>query len=119
MSKRYFISKAFKRFILFQCSCDFMPSKFKILKKAEECEICGCKSKVEKSIGSAVGGGNFLICPAEQEYPELHAELAEKVENLSEGEKHPKSYLKELEKEIRQIRRKFKDTPVLEKVRTK
>ncbi|MSS74447.1 hypothetical protein EXS72_02290 [Candidatus Pacearchaeota archaeon] len=38
--------------------------------------------------------------------PELHAEIEEKIERLEE-EGHPKSYIKELEKEIKEIKHKF------------
>ncbi|MBI4014539.1 MAG: hypothetical protein HY365_01150, partial [Candidatus Aenigmarchaeota archaeon] len=94
---------------------DLIPAnEIVILKSAETCDVCGCKSKVEEHLYGAGMRADSLICPGEKKHPKLHEELLEKVEN-SESDMHPKSYLKELAKEIQQLRAKFKSIPTREK----
>lgn len=92
-----------------------MPTEIIILKSAEKCDVCGCKSKIEKREWGIGGGGALLVCPGEKKHPKLHEKLYEKVENF-ESDMHPKSYLKELRAEILKLRATFKGMPILKKI---
>ncbi len=91
-----------------------MPMCVRIFKRPKTCDICGCKSKVEIFIAAIGGGGPELLCPGEKKYPRIHEILEKKLYKLDE-DGHPKSYIKELEKEITELDKKFNGIPTLEK----
>lgn len=88
-----------------------MPTRTIIKKKFEECDICGCKSKVITESRGIGGGGTFLECPGEAKFPKEHDLLERKIEELGKAYKRTE----EIAEIILILKEKFEKIPPKEK----